>query len=83
MTEERPSDGDRRVNRRLREIFAQAYDVLEPFFDPKNDWGGHGHEHLAYRAVHEAFPELTGEQVFVLVAAAKRVFGSGGKPAPP
>lgn len=82
MSNDGRPEGDRRVNPRMREIFVQAYDILEPFFDPKNDWGGHGHEHLAYRALHETFPELTGEQVFILVIAAKRVFGSGGKPAP-
>ncbi|MRR50734.1 MAG: hypothetical protein EG825_07420 [Rhodocyclaceae bacterium] len=74
---------NRRVNPRMREIFVLAYDIVEPFFAPENEWAGHGHEHLAYRALHERFPELSGEQVFVIVEAAKRVFGSGGHPAPP
>ncbi len=71
---------ERRVNLQLRQIFVQAYDVVEPFFDPANSWGGRSHEHLAYRALHERFPDLTSAEVFVIVAAAKRVFGSGGKP---
>lgn len=82
MTE--PSDDkpaiERRVNLRLREVFVEAYDVVEPFFDPDNTWGGHTHEHLAFRALHEHFPDLTPEEVLVIVTAAKRVFGSGGKP---
>jgi hypothetical protein len=35
---------------------------------------------LAFRALHEHFPNLSGQEVFVIVTAAKRVFGSGGKP---
>jgi hypothetical protein len=73
---------DRRVNLKLREIFVEAYDVVEPFFDPANTWGGQPHEHLAFRALHERFPQLSAEEVLIIVTAAKRVFGSGGKPAP-
>lgn len=74
---------ERRVSPQMREIFVLAYDIVEPFFAPENEWAGHGHEHLAYRALHERFPQLSGEQVFIIVEAAKRVFGSGGPPAPP
>jgi len=38
------------------------------------------HEHLAFRALHERFPKLSAEEVLVIVTAAKRVFGAGGKP---
>lgn len=82
-TQEDADTGERRRARELRGIFVDAYDVLVPFFDQANSWAGHTHEHLAYRALHERFPDLSGEQVFVIVAAAKRVFGSGGHPAPP
>ena len=68
---------ERRQNLELREIFDEAYDLLEPFFSPDNRWSGHTHEHLAYRAVHERFPKLTGAQVLTLVTAAKRVFAEG------
>lgn len=74
---------ERRVDTQMRQLFVEAYDILEPFFDPRNSWGGHTHEHLAYRALHERFPGLSGEQVFTIVAAAKRVFAGGGRPAPP
>jgi hypothetical protein len=41
---ERETEGsERRVNLRLREIFIEAYDVIEPFFDNANSWGGHTH----------------------------------------
>lgn len=71
---------DRRRDAELRELFVEAYDVLEPFFNPDNNWGGHGHEHLAYRALKERFPKLSGAQVFTIVEAARRVFAGGGKP---
>lgn len=82
MSEVSPS-AERRANVQLREMFVQAYDILQPFFDPANAWGGQTHEHLAYRALHESFPQLSGEEVFVIVSAAKRVFSQGGRPAPP
>jgi hypothetical protein len=79
---EKTDDGEAAPERRrdleLREIFNEAYDVLEPFFSPDNQWNGHTHEHLAYRALHERFPKLTGAQVLTLVTAAKRVFAVGG-----
>ncbi len=74
---------ERRKSPELRTVFVEAYDVIRPFFDESNSWAGRTHEHLAYRALHERFPDLSGEQVFIIIAAAKRVFGSGGRPAPP
>lgn len=74
---------DRRTNPQLRTIFVEAYEVLLPFFDPANSWGGQTHEHLAYRRLHEQFPGLSHQEVFVLVSAAKRVFSTTGKPAAP
>jgi len=81
-TNDAGAPADRRTNPRLRQVFVEAYDVVEPFFNPDNAWGGHTHEHLAFRALHERFPDLSGEEVFIIVMAAKRVFGSGGRPAP-
>jgi hypothetical protein len=74
---------DRRANSQLRTIFVDAYEVLLPFFDPANNWGGQTHEHLAYRALHEQFPGLSTQEVFTLVAAARRVFSTSGKPVAP
>jgi hypothetical protein len=77
------SGQDRRGNPQLRTIFVAAYDVLQPFFDPVNSWGGQTHEHLAYRALQEQFPALSTQDVFTLVTAARRIFSSTGKPAAP
>lgn len=71
---------ERRRDIEIRQIFVEAYDILEPFFDPRNQWAGRSHEHLAYRALHEHFPKLSGDQVFIIVDAARRVFANGGKP---
>lgn len=71
---------ERRTNEQLRSIFVEAYEVLQPFFDPANSWGGQTHEHLAYRALHEQFPDLSTQDVFTLVEAARRVFAHGGNP---
>jgi hypothetical protein len=59
--------------------FVEAYDILKPFFDPANAWVGHTHEHLAYLALHEHFPDLPPEEIAIIVAAAKRVFGTAGE----
>jgi len=73
---------DRRKDIQIREVFVEAYDLLEPFFDPANSWAGQTHEHLAFRALHERFPDLPANQVLVLVTAAKRVFAAGIRPIP-
>lgn len=74
---------ERRTHSHLREVFVEAYDVLQPFFDPANKWGGQTHEHLASRALHERFPELSGDEIYILLTAARRVFGTSGKPVAP
>ncbi len=83
MSDTESTADDRRRSPELRTVFVDAYDVLLPFFDQANNWAGQSHEHLAYRALHERFPDMSGEQVFIIVAAAKRVFGSGGHIVPP
>jgi hypothetical protein len=65
---------ERRTNTKLRELFESAYTMIEPFMDPKSGWGGHSLEHLAFRVLRENFPELSSEEVHVVVAAAHRVF---------
>ena len=77
-----PADNDRRSNPRLRVVFVEAYDLLEPFFDPAKSWGGQSLEHLAYYALRDRFPELTKADVLILVMAAKRVFSVGSRPTP-
>jgi hypothetical protein len=65
---------DRRVDLRLRAIFEAALPLIEPFFDPKNSWGGQSLEHFAFRVLRENYPQLSGEEIFIFVTAARRVY---------
>lgn len=67
---------ERRKHVRLREIFAEASVLVAPFFAPENRWGNSTLDHLAYRAVRECYPELSYEEVHLLVVAARRVYAT-------
>jgi len=67
---------DRRGNSKLRNVFDAVYVQIEPFFDPKNSWGGHSLEHLAFRVVRDSHPELSQQEVHQVIVAATRVFHS-------
>ncbi|MFA7607254.1 MAG: hypothetical protein WCY08_11790 [Rhodocyclaceae bacterium] len=78
MTDHTSYDGaERRQYLHVREIFDDALDIIEPFFAPENSWGTHaGLDHLAYRTLREHYPELSSEEVHVLVMAARRLFST-------
>ena len=65
---------DRRTNLRLREMFENAYVLIEPFFDPANSWGGQTLEYLAFRVMRENYPQVSSDEVHAFIAAAKRVY---------
>jgi hypothetical protein len=67
---------DRRVDLRLRAIFDVAFPLIEPFFDPKNSWGGQSLEHFAFRVLREHYPQLSSDEIFVFVSAARRVYAA-------
>lgn len=71
---EAPAPPDRRRDPGLRQIFDDAYPLLEPFFDPAAGWGGHSLEHLAFRVLRDNFPALTSDQLHLIVVIAHRVF---------
>jgi len=73
---------ERRQNLRLRAMFDDAYERIEPSLDPARCWGGAPMTALAYRAVREAYPELSPAEAYTLVVAAVRVYKTGVKPAP-
>ena len=70
------SDTERRSQTGLRTVFAEAYAAIAPFFDPKGQWAGHNHEHLAFHAIKEQFPQLNAQDVLIVVATARRVHAS-------
>ena len=65
---------ERRQNLQLREVFDSAYPLVEPFFDPASGWGGQSLEHLAFRVMREHYPQVSSDQIYVFISAAKRVY---------
>lgn len=68
-----PAPQERRRHHRVREIFEEACTLLAPFFAKENRWANTTLDHLAYRVLRENYPELSFEEVHVLVVAAHRV----------
>lgn len=66
--------GDRRRHLQLREIFENAYRVALPFIDPGQGWHGQAMTRHAYPALKEVFPNLTMQDLAILVPALERVF---------
>jgi hypothetical protein len=65
---DRPSDSWRQV------IFEEAYLRIEPFLDPARSWGGSVLTVLASHTLRQAYPELSLQDVHVLVTVAHRVY---------
>jgi hypothetical protein len=65
---------ERRTDHRLREMFDNASSLIAPFFDPANSWGGQTLEFLAFRVLREKYPQISREEVFSFLVAAKRIF---------
>ncbi|MCC4116463.1 hypothetical protein LLG90_13965 [Aromatoleum toluclasticum] len=73
---------ERRSHQHVREIFVEACELITPFFARENRWGNSTLDHLAYRVLRDHYPELSFEEVHVLVVAAHRVHSSrGSRPA--
>lgn len=65
---------ERRQNHQLRSLFEEAYARVEPCLDPKQAWGRVPLEHLAFRMLREAYPDLPPQEVRLLVCASVRVY---------
>lgn len=64
---------ERRHNPKLRELFEEAYARILPCLDPGRTWGHMPLEHLAFRMLREAYPDLSPQEVHLLVRASVRV----------
>lgn len=64
---------ERRHNLKLRELFEEAYARILPCLDPGQAWGRVPLEHLAFRILREAYPDLPPQEVHLLVRASVRV----------
>lgn len=71
---------DKRQHLQLRSVFDNAYMLVEPFFDPNNQWGGKTLEHLAFRVMREHFPQVSSDEIYVFIEAAKRVYAERQEP---
>ena len=71
---------ERRTNMQLRAIFPAACEALRPFFDGANQGEGQSHDHLAYQTLKEHFPDLSSQDVFIVVTTTRRLFASGKFP---
>ena len=72
----RDDHGERRVHVRVRQIFQEAIELVRPFFDANAIWCGVPLGHFAQRMLHERYPDLTPEEIYVFVTAAKRVYAA-------
>ena len=68
---------ERRQHPRLRAIYDDARERVERFFAATESWAGSSLGHLALRLVHEAYPDLSSQDVRILVAAIERRMQSG------
>ena len=59
----------------MRTIYSEVRDKLDHFFHSK-EWAGSSIDYLALRMVHEAYPDLTSDEVRILVAAIERSLGA-------
>ena len=65
---------NRRRHHHLREIFEQAYQICLPYIDPKQGWNNQPMTRHAYVVLHQKYPELSMQEVSILVPAMVRVF---------
>ncbi|MDT3668776.1 MAG: hypothetical protein ROZ37_00400 [Aromatoleum sp.] len=71
-----PATSERRRYDHVRGIFAEASALIAPFFAKENRWGNSTLDHLAYRVIRDRYPELSFEEVYVLVIASRRVYSA-------
>lgn len=64
---------ERRHNHRLRDLFEEAYERVLPCLDPRQTWGRVPLEHLAFRMLREAYPDLFPQEIHALIRASVRV----------
>lgn len=62
-----PGGEERRRNHKLRGIFPDARIRIDHFFHARTDWAGSPTDYLALRVIHEAYPELSSEEVRTLM----------------
>ncbi len=67
-----PGGEERRRNLKLRGIFPDARIRIDQFFHARTDWAGSPTDYLALRVIHETYPDLSSDEVRVLMSAIER-----------
>lgn len=65
-------EGERRVNPHLRGLYDDVLMRIDHAFHHHHEWAGSSINFLARRVVHEAYPDLHGNDIEVLAAAIER-----------
>ena len=65
---------ERRANITVREVFEEAYTVALPFIDPDQGVGGKALTRHAFIVLHERFPDISTQNMSILVHAIERTF---------
>ena len=68
--------GERRHQHHLRAIYEDVKAHIQHFFHAETDWANSPRDYLAQRMVHEAYPQLSAQDVRVLVAAIERGYAA-------
>lgn len=63
---------ERRHHPHLRAIYEDARSRIDHFFHSSPEWAHSPMDYLAHRVVHEAYPDLTPQDVRLLVSAIER-----------
>lgn len=63
---------DRRCNPHLRVVFDDACRITAAFFDPAKSWGGMPLAFYARQTLHDAYPDLTQQDLAILFSAVQR-----------
>lgn len=66
------TDEERRVHPHLRDLYDDAIARIDHAFHHHHEWAGSSINFLARRVVHEAYPDLHGNDIEVLAAAIER-----------
>ena len=70
---------DRRVQHNLRLIFENACRITAPFYDPAQSWGGSSLTMYARQTLREAYPELTQQEIALLLSGVARFHKGAAK----
>jgi hypothetical protein len=63
---------ERRRHPHLRAIYEEVRGRINHFFHTGTEWANSPMDYLAHRIVHEAYPNLTSQDVRILVTAIER-----------